>query len=128
MGRTQQMDMISITPNPLKLDVVALAYPHRRLPNHRHDVLIQQRAPILHPKYDVVMNLPCAMARLVYNLVRQLNILRLLSQHPKPFPAACRGESQVELGREIFFPLQLLLPLGNCRFFCNRHFFVERYG
>ena len=61
MRRAQNMNMVSVAPYPLKLNVVALLNPSRRLnydPNH---IIIQQRFPILHRKHDVVMYLPGAM-------------------------------------------------------------------
>ena len=57
--------------NPLKLDgprpprVVALADLYRRLRDDLYHVFIQQRTPILHRKYDVVVNLPRTMTRLI---------------------------------------------------------------
>ena len=54
--------MVSITPQLLKLYVISLFYPSRRLGDDLHHFFIQQRFPLLHRKYGVVMYLPGAMA------------------------------------------------------------------
>ncbi len=92
MRRTQQMDVISVTPNLLKLNFVPLTYFTRRLDNDSLHLFIQQRPSVFHRKHNMVMNLPRAMARFVNNG----DAFHPSMLNPKPVPVASHGESQVQ--------------------------------
>jgi hypothetical protein len=96
MRRTQQVDVISVTSNLLKLNFVPLAYFTRCLDYDSLNLIIQQRPPVFHRKHNVVMYLPRAMARFMNN--RDTFHPSILN--PKPIPVASHGESQVEFMAE----------------------------
>ncbi len=97
MRRTQQMDVISVTPNLLKLNFVPLTYVTRCLDYDSLHLIIQQRPSVFHRKHNVVMNLPRTMARFMNN--RDGFHPSILN--PKPVPVASHGESQVQIAAMV---------------------------
>ena len=88
MRRTQQMDVVSVTTNLLKLNLVPLTYFTRCLDYDSLHLIIQQRPSVIHRKHYVVINLPRTMTRVMNN--RDAFHLPILN--PKPVPVASHGD------------------------------------
>ena len=86
------MDMVSVTPNLLKLNFVPLTYFTCCLNYDSLILIIQQRQSVFHWKYNVVMYLPRAMA----SLMNKSGAFHPSILNPKTVPVASHGESQVE--------------------------------
>ena len=105
MRRIQQMDVISVTTNLLKLNFVPLTSFTRCLDYDSLHLIIQQRPSVFHRKHYVVMNQPRTLTRFMNNK----DAFHLPTLNPKPVPVASHGESQVERGGATLllgFPLQ----------------------
>lgn len=76
MRRTQQMNVITVAANSLKLNVITLADLMRRFDNDVLYILIKEQLAVLHRKYDVIVDLPSTMARFMNKARFHLLILK----------------------------------------------------
>ncbi len=61
VGSAQHMDMVVIHAQSFQLDIVSFLNPYRCLSNYFNNFLVQQRLPVLHRKYDMIVDRPSTM-------------------------------------------------------------------
>ena len=75
MCRTKYMYVIFVATYLLKLNVVSPFYLFRNHHNDFYNRFVLQSPSVFHKKYNVIMYLPCTVARLLYNILHS-NILK----------------------------------------------------
>ncbi len=65
MGSAQHMDMIVIHAQSFQLNIISFLNPYRCLSDYFYNFLVQQRLPILHRKYNMIVDRPRAMITFV---------------------------------------------------------------